>query len=184
MAIKLVKILSGETLMSDITDRGSRVELYRPLIISITPLLNPAGTQVGVNLGFRTWIHFSNSESVEIPKSYIVCFADPNEFIQQQYALAMTKMDEDSGTTGYGNHTSVSGATPTAGDPTPDEIRRVIDYMRSTSNDLDAGEDDGDEDPDEEIEDDLLMEDLSDPHEEDEEDPPAEWMNRPRWSDN
>ena len=82
MAIKLVRLKSGEDLVADIDINTDAVTLENPAMIM--PVGNP-GTGGQVQMGFGPWVPFAKSKTFEVPREHIVFIADPADDIVNNY---------------------------------------------------------------------------------------------------
>ena len=82
MAIKLVRLKSGEDLVADIDINTDTVTLENPAMIM--PVDNPdPGDQV--QMGFGPWVPFAKSKTFEVPREHVVFIADPADDIVNNY---------------------------------------------------------------------------------------------------
>ena len=82
MAIKLVRLKSGEDLVADIDINTDAVTLENPAMIM--PVGNP-GADGQVQMGFGPWVPFAKSKTFEVPREHIVFIADPADDIVNNY---------------------------------------------------------------------------------------------------
>ena len=85
--VKIVKLVSGEELLAEVTELASTlpVTLKNPVRILVIPnKLDPKTPQVG----FAPWAEFSEEKTFAIDKSHILCIMTPiNEFVQQYRSM-------------------------------------------------------------------------------------------------
>ncbi len=83
MNVKIVRLVTGEDIMGEVTDASATMPILikDPVRIVVLPnKLDPKTPQVG----FAPWAEFSDDKSFSIDKSKIVCIMTPiKEFVQQ-----------------------------------------------------------------------------------------------------
>ena len=82
MAIKLVRLKSGEHLVADIDINTDAVTLENPAMIM--PVGNP-GADGQVQMGFGPWVPFAKSKTFEVPREHVDFIADPADDIVNNY---------------------------------------------------------------------------------------------------
>ena len=82
MAIKLVRLKSGEDLVADIDINTDAVTLENQAMIM--PVGNP-GADGQVQMGFGPWVPFAKSKTFEVPREHVVFIADPADDIVNNY---------------------------------------------------------------------------------------------------
>jgi hypothetical protein len=83
MNVKIVRLVTGEDIMGEVTDSSATmpISIKDPVRVVVLPnKLDPKTPQVG----FAPWAEFSDDKSFSIDKSKIVCIMTPiKEFVQQ-----------------------------------------------------------------------------------------------------
>lgn len=79
--IKIIKLVTGEELLSNVVDTGATVRLTNPVRIVVMPnKLDPKTP----NIGFAPWAEFSEDKEIVIDKSHVLAIITPiKEFINQ-----------------------------------------------------------------------------------------------------
>ena len=80
--VKLLLLQSGETIMSQVSEEmyGDEYKLINPQIVTYKE--NSSGETV---VSFKDWMPLSNSRTLKISKSYVVCATDPLETLVENY---------------------------------------------------------------------------------------------------
>ena len=84
MAIKLIRIKSGEDVVADIDDNGDSLTLENPAML--VPMSDGRGNQV--QMGFGPWAPFSEENRIDIPRDWTVFITEPTEEIKNNYRQA------------------------------------------------------------------------------------------------
>lgn len=80
MNIKLVRLVTGEDVLTEFVDTGDVVTFINPLIVYIRP------TETGVpQVGMSQWVPYSAAKEFNIPKERIVFVTEPAEDIRGNY---------------------------------------------------------------------------------------------------
>ena len=80
MNIKLVRLVTGEDVLTEYADTGDVVKFINPLIVYIRP------TETGVpQVGMSQWVPYSASKEFDIPKDRIVFVTEPADDIRSNY---------------------------------------------------------------------------------------------------
>jgi hypothetical protein len=80
MNIKLVRLVTGEDILTEYTDAGTDAVFTNPLIVYIRP------TETGVpSVGMNQWVPYASSKEFTIDKDKIVFVADAAEDLTSQY---------------------------------------------------------------------------------------------------
>jgi hypothetical protein len=91
--IRIVKMLSGETLIAGIAETGGVYTLERPMSVSLVPAPNSKGNKQETMVFLKNWIDFTNDEMYIIPKNMVMCISMPDVVILQDYNDAKIKFD-------------------------------------------------------------------------------------------
>jgi len=83
MNIKLVRLVTGEDILTEFVDGGEGVvKFINPLIVYITP---PAKAGQSASVGLSQWVPYSDSKEFDIRFEKVVFIAEPAEDLRKQY---------------------------------------------------------------------------------------------------
>ena len=82
MAVKLLRLKSGEDIISDIVSENSEnIKIKNPAMVM--PLSDGRGNQVQV--GLAPWMPFSESKEFELPRDWVLLLTEPASDIVNNY---------------------------------------------------------------------------------------------------
>jgi hypothetical protein len=84
MAIKLLRLKSGEDIVADIDENEEFITIENPA--QVVPMGDPKGGQM--QMGFGPWVPFNKGKTVEIPRDWIVFIVEPADDIVDNYRQA------------------------------------------------------------------------------------------------
>ena len=84
MAIKLLRLKSGEDVVAEVEESEDSVTLDNPAVIM--PMGDPRGGNV--QMGFGPWAPFSEDKQLEISKDWVVFITEPSTDIVNNYRQA------------------------------------------------------------------------------------------------
>lgn len=93
--IRILKMLSGEILISGIGETGDSSKVYtleRPMLIVMISSLGK-NKEPRNSIYLNNWIDFSKDEMFIVPKNFVVCSSLPDEEITKDYNEAKIKFD-------------------------------------------------------------------------------------------
>lgn len=80
MNIKLVRLVTGEDVLTELTELTDTVQFTNPLIVYLRP------TETGVpQVGMSQWVPYATNKTFEIKRDRIVFIADPADDIRSNY---------------------------------------------------------------------------------------------------
>jgi hypothetical protein len=82
MNIKLVRLVTGEDILTDFEAGDGTVKFTNPLIVYITP---PQHQGQSANVGISQWVPYSASKEFTIDANKVVFVAEPAEDLAKQY---------------------------------------------------------------------------------------------------
>ena len=82
MNIKLVRLVTGEDILTDFEQGEGTVKFTNPLIVYITPPQSPGQ---GASVGISQWVPYSASKEFVIDSNKVVSVAEPAEDLKKQY---------------------------------------------------------------------------------------------------
>lgn len=83
MNIKLVRLVTGEDILTEIVDSGELgYQIKNPLIVYITP---PQGPGQSASVGISQWIPYSADKEFVIKSDKVVVVCTPAEDLAKQY---------------------------------------------------------------------------------------------------
>ena len=106
MAVKEVVLISGTSIIGDVSEDGEYYRIKRPFFVAVFPhaeneeLELPAGggTTVTVTMRFLPLTRFStNPEEIKVKKDYVLCVGDAPDQIRFQYSLMVRGFNAGSG---------------------------------------------------------------------------------------
>ena len=84
MAIKLLRLKSGEDVVAEVEESEDSVTLDNPAVIM--PMRDPRGGNV--QWGFTPWAMFSNDKKIQVQREWIVFISEPAKDIVNNYRQA------------------------------------------------------------------------------------------------
>ncbi len=86
MSVMMIRTMSGEDVVADITEKEDTVVLKNPAVLM--PMRDTGGGNM--QMGFGPWIPFSSSHSpeVEISREHILFIVEPNTDVANNYRSA------------------------------------------------------------------------------------------------
>ena len=84
MAIRLLRLKSGEDIVADIDENEEFITLENPA--QIMPMGDPRGGNV--QMGFGPWVPFTNQKEIEISRDWVVFVVEPAKDIVNNYRQA------------------------------------------------------------------------------------------------
>ena len=84
MAIKLLRLKSGEDIVADIDENQEYIMLENPA--QVVPMGDPKGGNI--QMGFGPWVPFNKGKTVEIPRDWVVFIVEPADDIVDNYRQA------------------------------------------------------------------------------------------------
>lgn len=88
--IRIIKLVSGETLIAGLADTGGMYTLERPMALTLVPMV---GNDAATGVFMKNWIEFSNDEMYIVPKDRVICVSTPESGILRDYNDAKIKFD-------------------------------------------------------------------------------------------
>ena len=83
--IKIIKLITGEELLTEVLDIGATVSMKNPVRIVVMPNKIDPKTP---NIGFAPWAEFSDDKTFYIDKSHVLAIINPiKEFINQYNSM-------------------------------------------------------------------------------------------------
>lgn len=82
MNIKLVRLVTGEDILTEFEQGDGTVKFTNPLIVYINP---PQGPGQSASVGISQWVPYSTSKEFTINESKVVFVAEPAEDLKRQY---------------------------------------------------------------------------------------------------
>jgi hypothetical protein len=82
MNIKLVRLVTGEDILTEFQQDDDVITLTNPLIVYVTP---PQGPGQSAQVGLSQWVPYSASKEFNIDSSKVVFVVDPAEDLSRQY---------------------------------------------------------------------------------------------------
>jgi hypothetical protein len=94
MSYKILKLKSGEELISHVTEKNKRtMVLTRPMVFRTTTLMDNIGRPYDMTL-LKDWLIHTTSQQIEIPKTHIASMLDPTDTTFKLYDMEMKKCEE------------------------------------------------------------------------------------------
>lgn len=90
--IRIIKMVSGETLIAGIAETGGVYTLERPMSVSLVPASTKANKQETM-VFLKNWIDFTNDEMYIVQKTAVMCISVPDVSIMRDYNDAKIKFD-------------------------------------------------------------------------------------------
>ena len=84
MAIRLLRLKSGEDIVADIDENSEYITLESPA--QVVPMGDAKGGHM--QMGFGPWVPFNKKKSVEIPRDWVVFIVEPADDIVDNYRQA------------------------------------------------------------------------------------------------
>ena len=92
---KILKLRSGEEIITSIVgQRKQKFIVERPFTLQNTHYLDMTGVPRDI-VRLRSWLKYSNQNTVHIPKDHIATFLDPDENISRLYDVEKEREDTD-----------------------------------------------------------------------------------------
>lgn len=83
--IKIIKLITGEELLTEVLDIGATVSMKNPVRIVVMPNKIDPKTP---NIGFAPWAEFSDDKTFYIDKSHVLAIINPiKEFVNQYNSM-------------------------------------------------------------------------------------------------
>ena len=82
MNIKLVRLVTGEDILTEYEAQDGGCKFINPLIVYITP---PAKAGQSASVGLSQWVPYSDSKEFHINENKVVFVAEPAEDLRKQY---------------------------------------------------------------------------------------------------
>jgi hypothetical protein len=82
MNIKLVRLVTGEDILTEFQQDDDVITLTNPLIVYVTPQQGPGQS---AQVGLSQWVPYSASKEFNIDSSKVVFVVDPAEDLSRQY---------------------------------------------------------------------------------------------------
>jgi hypothetical protein len=82
MNIKLVRLVTGEDILTEFAQDDDVVTFTNPLIVYITP---PQSAGQSAQVGLSQWVPYAASKEFNIDSSKVVFVTDPAEDLSKQY---------------------------------------------------------------------------------------------------
>lgn len=80
MNIKLLRLVTGEDVLTELVETDASYTFKNPLIVYIRP------TETGVpTVGMSQWVPYANSKEFVVPRDKVVFVTEPAEDIRKQY---------------------------------------------------------------------------------------------------
>ena len=93
MSYKILKLKSGEELISHVTEKNKRtLVLTRPMVFRTTTLMDKIGRPYDMTL-LKDWLIHTTSQQIEIPKTHIASMLDPTDDTFRLYDMEMKRLD-------------------------------------------------------------------------------------------
>jgi len=93
MSYKILKLKSGEELISHVTEKNKRtMVLTRPMVFRTTTLMDNIGRPYDMTL-LKDWLIHTTSQQIEIPKTHIASMLDPTDTTFKLYDMEMKRLD-------------------------------------------------------------------------------------------
>ena len=84
MAIRMLRLKSGEDVVADIVENQEYIMLENPA--QVVPMGDPKGGNI--QMGFGPWVPFNKGKTVEIPRDWVVFIIEPADDIVDNYRQA------------------------------------------------------------------------------------------------
>ena len=84
MAIRMLRLKSGEDVVADIDENQEYIMLENPA--QVGPMGDPKGGNI--QMGFGPWVPFNKGKTVEIPRDWVVFIIEPADDIVDNYRQA------------------------------------------------------------------------------------------------
>jgi hypothetical protein len=91
--IRVIKLVSGETLISGIAETGGVYTFERPMTVSMVQSVDKESKQPESMVFMKNWIDFSKDEMYIVPKSMVVCISNADPMILKDYNDAKIRFD-------------------------------------------------------------------------------------------
>lgn len=94
MSCKILKLKSGEELISIINEKNKRVvSLSRPMIFKTATMINAVGMPYDMTL-LKDWLIHSTEKQIDLPKTHIASVLEPTQETEKMYNMEMQRLDE------------------------------------------------------------------------------------------
>ena len=80
--IKIIKLITGEELLTEVLDIGATVSMKNPVRIVVMPNKIDPKTP---NIGFAPWAEFSDDKTFYIDKAHVLAIINPIKEFTNQY---------------------------------------------------------------------------------------------------
>jgi len=90
--VKILKLSSGEEVICNInTNEKEHIKINRPMKLNAYPKLSRDGS-LEESLSLQRWIHFSETDTYDVPKSQIIVVTQASYGLTKFYEYCVTKM--------------------------------------------------------------------------------------------
>lgn len=98
MNYKILKLKSGEELISEVTETKTTIVLINPMVFKTTTMVNNYGKPYDLTI-LKDWLCFNESKTIELKKNNFISISEPNSRSIKLYLLEKTRYatsyDED-----------------------------------------------------------------------------------------
>lgn len=91
---KIIRLITGETLIAGLSKIKSEFVLNRPMVISSEDIFDKAFKLKKTTVMLRPWIEYSSDENLLLPKHTIMTIAVPDTDMSDMYELAKKQEDK------------------------------------------------------------------------------------------
>jgi hypothetical protein len=90
--VKILKLSSGEEVICNInTNEKEHIKINRPMKLNAYPKMTRNGS-LEESLSLQRWIHFSETDTYDVPKSQIIVVTQASYGLTKFYEYCVTKM--------------------------------------------------------------------------------------------
>lgn len=90
--VKILKLSSGEEVICNInTNEKSHIKITKPMKLNAFPKMTRDGS-LEESLSLQRWIHFSETDTYDVPKSQIIVVTQASYGLSKFYEYCITKM--------------------------------------------------------------------------------------------
>ena len=90
--VKILKLSSGEEVICNInTNEKTHIKINRPMKLNAYPKMTRDGS-LEESLSLQRWIHFSETDTYDVPKSQIIVVTQASYGLSKFYEYCVTKM--------------------------------------------------------------------------------------------
>lgn len=90
--VKILKLSSGEEVICNInTNEKSHLKITKPMKLNAFPKMTRDGS-LEESLSLQRWIHFSETDTYDVPKSQIIVVTQASYGLSKFYEYCITKM--------------------------------------------------------------------------------------------